>query len=65
VPEGGRAWQCFDVGVRGGRSMNGLLGTGAFVERMLRSMPAPATRSRAQAAASFLEVLAACAAEWG
>ena len=42
-----------------------VLGTGAFVERMLRSMPAPATRSRAQAAASFLEVLAACAAEWG
>jgi len=42
-----------------------VLGSGSFVERVLRSLPAPATRSRAQVTASFLEVLAACAAEWG
>jgi REP element-mobilizing transposase RayT len=42
-----------------------VLGSGSFVERVLRSLPAPPNRSRAEATASFLEVLAACAAEWG
>lgn len=42
-----------------------VLGSGPFVEHVLRNVPAPATRSRAEATANFLGVLAACAAEWG
>jgi hypothetical protein len=42
-----------------------VLGSGPFVEKVLHRLPAPATRSRTDAAATFLEVLAACAAEWG
>jgi len=42
-----------------------VLGSGAFVEQVLESLPAPVTRSREEATAKFLEVLAACAEEWG
>jgi REP element-mobilizing transposase RayT len=42
-----------------------VLGSGPFVDQVLRSLPAPATRSRAEAIASFLRVLGACAAAWG
>ncbi len=42
-----------------------ILGSGPFVERVLQSLPAPTTRSRAEARAVLPEVLAACAAQWG
>ena len=41
-----------------------VLGSGPFVERLLRSLPPPATGSRAKAAATFPAVIAACAAGW-
>ncbi len=42
-----------------------ILGSGSFVERVLRRLPTPTTRSRAEAAAALPQVLAACAAHWG
>src|SRR5512146_1456322 len=42
-----------------------VLGSGSFVEQVLRSLPVPAVRSQAVAIATFLGVVAACAAAWG
>ncbi len=42
-----------------------VLGSGSFVEQVLRSLPTPTTRSQAEATVTFLEVVAACAAAWG
>ncbi len=42
-----------------------VLGSGPFVEHLLHSLPPPPTRSRAEVAAAFPAVIAACAAGWG
>lgn len=42
-----------------------VLGSGSFVDQVLKGLPAPATRSRAESTVRFLDVLSACAAAWG